>query len=166
MAIDLARRTWRAPRSIVRNFVEDPDWHSRERRGFVARFDDGQPGTRAREDERRHSCAGERHVHPDGARGRSPPQFLANGLWRAEQPPEAADIDRHQVVAVPFVARRKIVRDRDQRAVAMNRRAPIVRRTFASSTVATGRRWPIQARVTWPNGKRRNLRLHRGVRPW
>ena len=63
---------------------------------------------RVDEDERRHARAGKRHVHTQAARGRLAPQFLADGAHGAEQPTETAHIDRHEVVAVPFVARREI----------------------------------------------------------
>ena len=48
---------------------------------------------------------------------RSPiaPQLLADRTRRAEQPAEATHVDRHKVVAVPFVARREIPGKRHER---------------------------------------------------
>src|SRR5947209_2463807 len=42
-------------------------------------------------------------------------QFLANHTRRAEQTLEAADVDRHEIVAVPFVPRRELLCDVDER---------------------------------------------------
>jgi len=60
------------------------------------------------EDERRHARAGQRHVHTHAARGGLASQLLADRARGAKQPAEAAHVDRHEVVAVPFVARREI----------------------------------------------------------
>jgi len=67
------------------------------------------------ENERRDACAGKRHVHTQAARGRLAPQLLANRTRGAEQPAEAAHVDRYKVVAVPFVARGEIGGKRHER---------------------------------------------------
>ena len=71
----------------------------------------------------------------DAARRRLAPQLLADGARRTEQPLEAADVDRHQIVAVPLVARRELLRERDERACA------------ASEDDAAGSRAVVEARV-------------------
>ena len=71
---------------------------------------------RERPRERGHARARDRHVHADAARRRLAPQLLADGARRTEQPLEAADIDRDQIVVVPLVARRELLRERCQRA--------------------------------------------------
>ncbi|PYR44529.1 MAG: hypothetical protein DMF95_23170 [Acidobacteria bacterium] len=46
------------------------------------------------------------------ARGRFAAQLLADGPRRPEQPRQPPDADRHEIVAVPFVARREFLGDR------------------------------------------------------
>ena len=103
----------RAPRSIVIvDFFEDADGNHCERcRLFTAR-DNGQPRTCEREDERRHARAGNGDVRADAARGRFAAELLADGPRRTDQPRQPADVDRHEIVAVSFVARRELLGDR------------------------------------------------------
>src|SRR5262245_21948633 len=52
-------------------------------------------------------CQCHLHMQPAGFRRSS--QFLADGTWNAKQPPEAADVDRYQIVAMALEPRRKIL---------------------------------------------------------
>jgi hypothetical protein len=54
-------------------------------------------------------------VQPDAARGGLAPQFLADDSPRPQQALEAADIDGHQIVAVPLVAWRKLLGNVEER---------------------------------------------------
>lgn len=55
-------------------------------------------------------------MQADAARRRFAPQLLADDSRGAEQTLEAADVNRHEIVAVPFVPRREFLGDVDERA--------------------------------------------------
>ena len=93
-----------------------PIANRRQRCRLLTARDDRQPRPREREHQRGHARAGDRDVHADAARGGLAAQFLADGARRPEQPLEPADVDRHEIVAVPLVARRKLLGDGDERA--------------------------------------------------
>ena len=91
------------------------------------------PGRASASTQGGHPRAGDGDVQPDAARGGLAPQFLADDPRRPEQPLEAADVDRHQIVAVPLVARRELLRDRCERAdraIAGLQSAPSGRRRY------------------------------------
>src|SRR3979411_2378582 len=48
------------------------------------------------------------------ARGALAPHLFADGPRRTEQARQPADVDRHEIVAMPLEARRKLLRDRHQ----------------------------------------------------
>ena len=64
-----------------------------------------------REDERGGTRAGDRDVDADAAIRGLAAQFVGDGSRRTEQTLETIDVDRHDIVAVPLVARRKLARD-------------------------------------------------------
>ena len=92
----------------------------RERCRLAAARDDRQPRPREREDERGHARAGDRDVRADPARGRLAAQLLADGARRAEQPLQPADVDRHEIVAMPLVAGRELLGDGDERGAGLS----------------------------------------------
>src|SRR5260221_8225109 len=74
-------------------------------------------------------------MQASAARRRLAPQLLADATRRAEQALEAADVNRHEIVAVPFVPRRELLCDVNERA---RRRRRLV----------NGRR-QVETRVEW-----------------
>ncbi len=98
------------------HLFKDPDRDRRQCFRFPARLDDGESRPGEREQQGGHPRAGDGHMQPDAARGGLAPQFLADDPPRPQQTLEAADIDGHQFVAVPFVAWRELLRDVDERA--------------------------------------------------
>ena len=82
---------------------------------LAARINHSHSGAREREDERRGPGPGERHVHAHSSGHRLAAQLLADRRRRADQTIEAADVDRDEIVAMPFVARRKFARNGKQR---------------------------------------------------
>jgi hypothetical protein len=91
--------------------VEKRDRERQERFCFSAGRDDRQPRPREREDERGHARAGDGDVRAGPARGRLAAPLLADGARRTEQPLQPADVDRHEIVAMPLVAGREPLRD-------------------------------------------------------
>jgi hypothetical protein len=83
--------------------------------GFFTGFDDRQSRPRLREDERRHPRPGDRDVHAHAPLRGGPAQRVANRARRAEQAPESADVDCHEIVPVDFETRREVGRDADER---------------------------------------------------
>ena len=53
-------------------------------------------------------------IEVDAVRRRFAPQLLADDARRTEHPLEAADVDRHEIVAMSFVSRRELHGDRHQ----------------------------------------------------
>ena len=85
--------------------VKNRDRHDGERFAFFAGIDDGQTRPGQREHDRCGPRPGDRHVHVNAAGRRVAPQLLADRSRRANQTVEAADVDRHEVVAMALVAR-------------------------------------------------------------
>ena len=81
------------------------DGNRRERVRFVAGHDHRHTRVRVREDERRRPRPGDGNVHARAARRRVAPHVVGNCARRPEQPLEAADVHRHEIGAVPLVAR-------------------------------------------------------------
>ncbi len=114
------------------------------------------PGRLSASRMRGHLRAGDGDVRTDTARGRLAAQFLADGPRRAEQAPQSADVDRHQIAAVAFVARREFLCDCDH---------DIQRRTRRTRRGLFRRRWSIETRVHLPAPGRALARCappHRG----
>ena len=68
------------------------------------------------------------------ARGRGAPQLFANRRRRADETPQSANVDRHEIVPMPLVPRRKSLRDGNEEgppsAPALRRRGVSVRRSI------------------------------------
>src|SRR5205823_13224373 len=105
-----------------------------ERVGFFAALDDGDARARVREDERGGAGAGDRDVYAYAAIGRFAPQLVGDGARRTEQSIERGDVNRDDIVVVPFIARPKFARDRVDR-----HRGVSVRRRWSIQTREIGR---------------------------
>ena len=116
---------------------EDPDRHRRQRRRFFARVgttvSPGRASARTSAAMRVPATATCTRM-PRAAASRRSSSPIVRG--RTEQPLEPADVDRHEIVAVPLVARRELLGDR-RRATA--------RRSAARAE--SPRRRTLQARV-------------------
>ncbi len=86
-------------------FFENADRDRGHCGGFFAVRNDGEPGTRQREDHRRGARAGNGNVRANTAVGRRPPELVADRLRRPEQPGQAAHINGHEIVAIDLEPR-------------------------------------------------------------
>jgi hypothetical protein len=77
------------------------------------------PGRANRQHERRHPRRRNRRVHAYAARRRLAPHFGADCPGGTEQARQSSHIDRHQVGAVLFVARREFGGNRHERIPCM-----------------------------------------------
>ncbi|OFW24879.1 MAG: hypothetical protein A3H97_10415 [Acidobacteria bacterium RIFCSPLOWO2_02_FULL_65_29] len=113
----ISLRTLRALRLIVviiglfEYALEHADRHGREGDGFLAAIDHRHAWTNEREHERSHSRAGDGHVHAHAPIGRLSSKLVRDRARRTEQPLEPPDVDRHQIVAMPLVARGEFLRN-------------------------------------------------------
>ena len=106
--------------------------------------DDREARPREREDERGHARAGDRDVRAHAARGRLAAQLVADRARRPEQPLQPADVDRHEIVAMPLVARRELLGD--------------ARRACVAATIARWRRSRHAYERQSDHGRRRRIR--------
>jgi hypothetical protein len=73
----------------------------------------GEPWPSLREQQCGHARTSDRDVRAHAAGGGLTAHFFADRLRRPEQACEPADVHRHEIVAVPLVARREFLRDGD-----------------------------------------------------
>src|SRR5439155_11814162 len=113
-------------RRIAANPFQHANGQRREGVGLSTRLDERQTGTRMRdastalsvalsvskgENHRRRPRAGNRDVYAHPACRRVAPQLFANRARIAQQAAETADVDRHEIGAMHFVARRELAGD-------------------------------------------------------